>query len=103
VFGVHNGARLEPDRKTYIGRKLLLVSAAEGEPRSRQEHASPLKPHASAAMRDIESPRQDERDGPAGRDFLLGVIVRLVRRMVEAAHRKVWGRAQELVTVHRFF
>ncbi len=100
VLGTHHIAWLEGDRKTYIARKHFVVTAAEPEPRSRQEHAAALESYTSSALHHIEGAGLDECDSPASRDFLLRVVMRLVGRMVEAADRDVRRREQGLVAVH---
>ncbi len=101
VLGTCHVARLEGDRQTHVARRLFVVTTAENEPRSRQEHASAPESHTSPALHHIERARLYECDSPASRDFLVRIVMPLVRRMVEAAHRDIRRREQELVAVHR--
>ena len=100
VLGTHHVAWLEADRKTHVARTLFVMTTAENKPRSRQEYASALESHTSPALHHIERARLDECDSPASRNFLIRVVMRFVWRMVEAAHRDVRRREQELVAIH---
>ena len=100
MLRTHHVGWLEADRETHVARNRFLMTTAEDEPRSRQEHTSALESHTPSALHHIEGARLDERDSPPSRDFLIRVVMRLVWRMVEAADRDVRRREQEVVAVH---
>jgi hypothetical protein len=94
-----NGTGIESDGDAHVRRTVVCVLATECELRPRQEHASPRQPSAHAVHHEVEGARLNERDGPMVSDFLLGVVVDLMRRMVEATDRQIGGRVEQLVPV----
>ena len=77
------------------------MPAAEGEARVGEEDAAGGQPVAGALHHDVEAPRAYKGDAPAVRDLPLGVVVRLVGRVVEATDREVGGRVEGGGTVQR--
>ena len=73
--------------------------ATKLEPRPLKEDTSFGQLVTSPVQLDVERSCTNERDGPATTHLLLGVVVHLVRRVVDAADREVWRLVQDLVTV----
>ena len=72
------------------------MSAGDGDPGLGEQHgarAEPLRPNAEPAL-------SHEGDAEVATLFAIGIVVRLVRRVVEAADREVRGVEEGRGAVH---